>query len=62
MLSLMCATGDTVALTGSLAAVATGFRRCRNYCVDGLYSQNPAIVKRKLPCSVFPLIFGPECP
>ena len=40
MLSLMCATGDTVALTGSLAAVATGFRRCRNYCVDGLYSQN----------------------
>ena len=62
MLSLMCATGDTVALTGSLAADATGFRRCRNYCVDGLYSQNPAIVKRKLPCSAFPLIFGPECP
>ena len=38
MLSLMCTTGDTVALTGSLAADATGVRRCRNYCVDGLYS------------------------
>ena len=50
MLSLMCATGDTVVLTGSLAAVATGVRRCRNYCVDGLYSLNPAIVKREMPC------------
>ena len=47
MFSLMCATGNPVALTGSLAAVATGFRRCRNHYVDGLYSQNTSIVKRK---------------